>query len=220
VYLDTNTPPTSKEASNQSETSFDPGSLSYDETYYWKIVSWDEHGAKQIGSVWSFTTIAASDEEAPSISNNGVTFSDPIDTSIGWENITCDVIDNVAVDSVWLNISYPDGSSDNLSMTESGAGSFFYNLSLSSVGTYDYFIYALDTNANSEVTETDSFSMYANWDMNNDGVCDNLDLVSISNAYGSSGEPGWIREDIDNNGFIQVLDLSIASAHYGDSYET
>lgn len=218
VYFDTGSPPTSKQASNQSATSFDPGSLSNDVTYYWRVVAWDELGEKQTGSIWSFTTIE-SDDEPPVISDELVSMSSPIDSSIGWENVTCVVSDNSAVDSVYVNITKPDGTRTNVSMSEATDGSFYYNTTFSQFGRYDFFVFAIDTNSNTNSSETDTFTVFANWDVNNDGTCNNLDLVAISNQYGSSGENGWIREDIDNNGFIQVLDLSIASSHFGDSYE-
>jgi hypothetical protein len=219
VYVDTSNPPTSKESSNQSETSFDPGVLSHDETYYWKIISWDEHGLSQAGPVWSFSTVSAADETPPSISNVDVLFSSPIDSSVGWENITCEVTDNEAVDSVWLNITYPNDSTVNVSMNAAGGNQFYYNTTFSSFGIYNYEIFAKDTSENSDKTISDSFTLYANWDVNKDGVCDNLDLVAISNVYGSTGEPGWLREDVDNNGVVQVLDLSIVSSFKDESYE-
>ncbi|MCK4365672.1 MAG: hypothetical protein KAW45_06450 [Thermoplasmatales archaeon] len=40
----------------QSETTYDPGTMQYSETYYWKIVAEDEHGATNEGPIWSFTT--------------------------------------------------------------------------------------------------------------------------------------------------------------------
>ena len=45
-----------KVESNQSKIQYDPGTLDYDVTYYWKIVAWDNHGSSQEGSIWSFTT--------------------------------------------------------------------------------------------------------------------------------------------------------------------
>ncbi|MHA1525946.1 MAG: hypothetical protein ACTSQD_02850 [Promethearchaeota archaeon] len=40
----------------------------------------------------------------------------------------------------------------------------------------------------------------------------------ISNHYNESGIFGWIREDVDNNGEIKVLDLVLASNHYGETW--
>jgi len=40
----------------QKGTIYDPGTLSYSTTYYWKITAIDEHGAITEGPIWSFTT--------------------------------------------------------------------------------------------------------------------------------------------------------------------
>jgi len=37
--------------------------------------------------------------------------------------------------------------------------------------------------------------------------CDVFDYVLVSNHYGETGEPGWIREDVDKNGLINILDI-------------
>ena len=54
VYFGTSSNPP-KVSDNQSSTSYTP-SLNYGETYYWRIVAWDEHGEKSEGDVWTFTT--------------------------------------------------------------------------------------------------------------------------------------------------------------------
>ena len=40
------------------------------------------------------------------------------------------------------------------------------------------------------------------------------DLLLASDQYGKNGSPGWIREDIDNNGTVQVFDFVLLSNHY------
>lgn len=47
-----------KVVSNQSEIVFCPGELLYDTLYYWRIVSWDNHGASTTGPMWKFTTMS------------------------------------------------------------------------------------------------------------------------------------------------------------------
>jgi hypothetical protein len=42
---------------NQSGTSYDPETMEYSTTYYWRIVAWDNHGASAAGPVWHFTTM-------------------------------------------------------------------------------------------------------------------------------------------------------------------
>jgi hypothetical protein len=44
-----------KKTSNQTGATYDPGVLSYDTTYYWRVVAWDEADQKTIGPVWQFT---------------------------------------------------------------------------------------------------------------------------------------------------------------------
>ncbi|MBE3137458.1 MAG: DUF2341 domain-containing protein [Thermoplasmata archaeon] len=48
--------PLTKIASNTSGTSHALDHLLYDTKYYWKIVSWDNHGASNMSPLWSFTT--------------------------------------------------------------------------------------------------------------------------------------------------------------------
>jgi hypothetical protein len=55
------------------------------------------------------------------------------------------------------------------------------------------------------------------WDVNNDGICNLVDFIDISNHMGATGAPGWIREDVDKNGLINVLDIIFVSNHYGES---
>jgi hypothetical protein len=45
-----------KVSTNQSEASFDPGTLSYATTYQWKIIAWDNHETSTTGPLWGFTT--------------------------------------------------------------------------------------------------------------------------------------------------------------------
>ncbi|RLF31942.1 MAG: hypothetical protein DRM98_04745 [Thermoplasmata archaeon] len=55
VYLGTETPPP-KIASIQNQTSYNPGLLNYETTYYWKIIAKDDKGEETEGSIWMFTT--------------------------------------------------------------------------------------------------------------------------------------------------------------------
>jgi len=219
VYFGTTSPP-SKIVSNQSGTTYDPGTLDYKTTYYWKIVAWDNHDSSASGSIWEFETIE--DTAAPEISNIVTTTSSPLDTdsSYGWINITCTVTDNVAVDEVYLNITNPDGSYTNVSMNVGAGNTYYYNSSttFSTYGNYSYFIWANDTINNAAISSNNDFSMSPNWDIDKDGDCDVFDYVLVSNHYGKTGAPRWIREDVDNNGEIQVMDLVLVSGHYGESW--
>jgi len=56
VYFGTSsTPP--KVSSNQSATTYDPGTLDEITTYYWQIIAWDDQGASNASPIWDFTTL-------------------------------------------------------------------------------------------------------------------------------------------------------------------
>jgi formylglycine-generating enzyme required for sulfatase activity len=43
-------------SNDQSTTSFNPGTLTYNTIYYWQVIAMDEHGSTTNGPIWSFTT--------------------------------------------------------------------------------------------------------------------------------------------------------------------
>ena len=55
IYFGMFNPP-QKIVSNQTSTSFDPGYLEFNVTYYWIIVAWDLPGDFTEGPIWSFKT--------------------------------------------------------------------------------------------------------------------------------------------------------------------
>lgn len=48
-------------------------------------------------------------------------------------------------------------------------------------------------------------------DFNNDGVVDVLDMILMGQHYGETGEPGWIEQDVNQDGVINDIDLHILS---------
>jgi len=170
----------------------------------------------------STNTFFIGDTTPPEISNVLFSSSEPLDTDsdFGWVNITCDVTDNMEVDAVYLFISSQGGSYNSLLFTSGSSDSYYYNSStlFSQPGNYSYYILAYDVANNMDVTSTFDFSMPPNWDINKDGVANVFDLVLVSNLLNEIGNTGWIREDVDNNGEIEVLDLSIVSLYYGESW--
>jgi uncharacterized protein (TIGR02145 family) len=57
VYFGMSNPP-SLVSAGQSATTFNPGTLSYSTTYYWKIAAHDDHSNSAEGPVWTFTTLS------------------------------------------------------------------------------------------------------------------------------------------------------------------
>ena len=160
------------------------------------------------------------DLTSPQILNVLLESSSPLDTdsSFGWVNISCDVTDNIAVDDVYVNISNPDGSWNNISLTKGAGASYYLNTSatFNEEGNYSYHIWADDNENNQDITSTSAFSLPPNWDIDNNGVTNLLDLLQVTNHYDETGSAGWIREDVDNNGQIEVLDLVQISNHYSE----
>jgi len=77
VYFEADDPtPDELVSENQSDTSYDPGTMEFGNTYYWKIVAWDNHDASTIGPIWSFTTEYNNPPNTPSN-------PDPYDGEIG-----------------------------------------------------------------------------------------------------------------------------------------
>ena len=77
VYFGTSATPTLV-SSNQADTSYNPGTMNYSTTYYWKVVAKDPRGGIKEGSVWSFTT-SAEPNNPPQVPSN----PDPVNRAIG-----------------------------------------------------------------------------------------------------------------------------------------
>ncbi|NQT71779.1 MAG: putative Ig domain-containing protein [Chloroflexi bacterium] len=52
------------------------------------------------------------------------------------------------------------------------------------------------------------------WDVNQDGDVNVLDLVLIGQHWGETGSPGWIPEDVNQDGTIDVLDNIMIGQHW------
>lgn len=80
-------------------------------------------------------------------------------------NITVDVRDDIAVDSVWLNVTYPNGSSINVTMTKGSGDEYFYNITYFNAGLHTYTIYANDTLNNWNSTGPGTFEIKTDIDL-------------------------------------------------------
>jgi hypothetical protein len=77
VYFGTASSPP-KVMSNQSALSYNPGTLTYNTNYNWKIVAWDNHSASTKGPLWHFTT-----KQAPPIK---VIISKPLENTFYFQD--------------------------------------------------------------------------------------------------------------------------------------
>jgi hypothetical protein len=47
-----------------------------------------------------------------------------------------------------------------------------------------------------------------------DGAINVLDMVLITQNFGQTGTAGWIRQDINNDGVINIVDLITVGQHW------
>jgi len=100
----------------------------------------------------------------------------------GYVNISCDVTDNVGVNDVKVNITFPDGSYLNESML---GGSYYYNSSYVQVGSYDYFIWANDTSDNANISAVYSFTIMVTEGASGTYLVNETDIIRYSFLNGT-----------------------------------
>jgi hypothetical protein len=100
------------------------------------------------------------DTEAPLITNITTTPSSQLTN--GSINITATITDNLSVFEHKIRITGPAGYTPlNISMTQVGGNTFYYNTTYTIIGTYTYSLWAKDTSNNSAVSTTHQFIISA-----------------------------------------------------------
>lgn len=103
------------------------------------------------------STFLMEDREPPELDNVGII---PGTQEFGEHvNITVDVTDNIQVDEVWIKITYPDGSSTNLSMNPSSGDQWYFISSFTALGDFPITIWAKDTSSNWNHTSHSGFTI-------------------------------------------------------------
>jgi len=78
VYFEVDDPePDVLVSDDQTETNYDPGTLSNSSIYYWQIIAKDEHGATTEGPVWQFTTEGEANHPPGALTIDGPTSGKP-----------------------------------------------------------------------------------------------------------------------------------------------
>lgn len=61
-------------------------------------------------------------------------------------------------------------------------------------------------------------SSQPSWDLNGDHVCNLSDLQNIGAQWGKKGSAGWIREDANKDGVIDISDVVTIGFHLGETW--
>jgi hypothetical protein len=56
------------------------------------------------------------------------------------------------------------------------------------------------------------------WDPDGSGACDTGDVESIGSQWHKEGEPGWIPEDVNRDGVVNILDGVKVGMYWGQKY--
>ncbi len=115
-------------------------------------------------NAWHLTHLTvAGDNQPPAITN--VAAMPESQQQGGTVNVTCTITDNLGADTVMVNISYPDSSTDSSPMSKiSGMHTYYYETTYSMSGDYQFHVWANDSkdnvNTSAEKTFTISFPQY------------------------------------------------------------
>ncbi len=220
VYFGTDSTPDSGELKgNQTATTYDPGTLSNNTTYYWRI---DPNNASGItaGVVWNFTTIPA----APSAASNPVPADGAVSVSatadLSWTGDT-----TAANFDVYFGT---DSTPDSGELQGNQAVSNFDPGSLNYTTTY---YWRIDSN-NAAGTTTGSVwsfttmtggssGQWSNQDIGDVGAAGSLDITSGTFTIDASGADIWGTADefhfayqtLSGDGYIQAHVVSVENTH-------
>ena len=160
-----------------------------------------------------FQITAGIDIFPPEITDVTIAHSDPKDTdpAYGWENFTCRVTDDAEVDTVQLNLTYPDLHTEHITMNKSG-DTYYYNETFTNPGGentpgYNYNIYATDLFGRMNISTPQLFKLPMNIDIDEDGSIGFVDIMMVAGLWAVTGPNGWHRADVDNSGEVGFVDI-------------
>lgn len=112
----------------------------------------------------------------------------------GYVNVSVDVTDDFAVDSVWIEILYPNGTTINISMDEGTFDSWYIHEPYDGLGEYQYTIWANDSNDNWNFTGPQTFTIQ---DMEPPTIQDPVDSPDPQDMGGNVNITVVVTDDIE-----------------------
>lgn len=127
VYFDDVSDPTTRVGADVGTASFDPGTLDFSTTYYWKIVAKDDYANSTSGPVWSFTTGDNAPPSPPSSPSppSGST-NQSVTVEVSWSASTDPESDPVKYDIYWGTSTSPVKIDSNLVAITYNPGTLAY----------------------------------------------------------------------------------------------
>ena len=155
IYFGTSSPPPLV-ISDYLYTTFDPGTMQYDTSYYWKINAVDVHGASTMGPEWNFVTEEEPLNYPPEFSgenpSNGAT-SVPITTS----SLSVYISDREGENFSWTIETSPNVGGNSGSNENNGTKvCSIYNLDYNT--TYTWFVNATDPGSGQTTSKIYTFT--------------------------------------------------------------
>jgi uncharacterized repeat protein (TIGR01451 family) len=236
VYFEANdSTPNDLICNDVSSTTCDPGTLSYDTHYYWKVVANGLNGPTT-GPVWDFTTeeagadlaISKTDQPDPvipgtpltytiALTNNGplaatgVTVTDALPPAVTFASSSASQGTCSGTDTVTCNlgtINNGGGATVTIVVTPTASGTFTNTASVTS-GVTD------PNTANNNATA----STTACYDFNDSGAVDVGDIQLVASRWRCQcGDDCYDPlYDLDHDCDIDIVDIMFVTAHWGET---
>lgn len=109
-------------------------------------------------------------------------------------NVSVDVTDDFAVDTVWIEILYPNGTTINMSMDKGVIDLWYFDAQYDDLGMYQYTIWANDSNDNWNFTGPQTFTIS---DMEPPTISDPVDSPDPQDMGGNVNITVIVTDDID-----------------------
>jgi chitodextrinase len=188
--------------------------LTENTTYYYKVRSTDPSGNSAESAEYSFKTLAPVPDEEPPVISNVASSAAETRATITWDT------DEPADSRVKYGTTSGGSYDEEYDATDVTSHSVDLT-GLSANTTYYYVVNSTDPSGNA--AESDEYSIKTleegaipRWDINEDGVVDDLDLGLLLLHYGDTTSPPYPRWDINKDEVVDDLDLGLLLLHYGE----
>jgi chitodextrinase len=188
--------------------------LTENTTYYYKVRSTDPSGNSAESDEYSFKTLAPVPDEEPPVISNVASSAAETRATITWDT------DEPADSRVKYGTTSGGSYDEEYDATDVTSHSVDLT-GLSANTTYYYVVNSTDPSGNAAESDEYSFKTLEEgaiprWDINEDGVVDDLDLGFLLLHYGDTTSPPYPRWDINKDGVVDDLDLGLLLLHYGE----